>query len=353
MSKKKNNKNSFLKSDVSRKRKFPILSILFLFFLITIQIGLILFSVFCVSESVQDVIDSYNITVEPQKDGTLKLDYNFIWETVDKNEKLSWVDIGMPNNDYGVEFTSLSENISSYSKISDDGYTALRLFFAESYIGGDVFDFSFTVYQKNILCKNENGYFYEFVPSWFNRTPVEQYNIRWKSSESIINSDYIVGSDGYILWQDSLSCGEYIRIFVQYNDSAFDGNAGISEYIPFDAVGVYNGLYEDTIVQRVIIGGFVLLIGFVQLQIIDSFVSYVRGRGFLRKQGQYMHLHGGMNPIFSRINNNYGTGQRGDHHRGGMGSGRSSGCACACACACAGGGRAGCSRKDTNSFPKN
>jgi Asp-tRNA(Asn)/Glu-tRNA(Gln) amidotransferase A subunit family amidase len=53
-----------------------------------------------------------------------------------------------------------------------------------------------------------------------------------------------------------------------------------------------------------------------------------------------MHTYGRPNPHYIRARNAYNA----THRSRGGGSG---GCACACACACAGGGRAGCSQKDT------
>jgi len=78
-----------------------------------------------------------------------------------------------------------------------------------------------------------------------------------------------------------------------------------------------------------------------EVYIVDSYVSYGRGRGFLTGHGYYVHTYGRSNPYYIRQRDKYIA-----THRSNSG-GRSGGCACACACACAGGGRAGCSQKDT------
>ena len=78
------------------------------------------------------------------------------------------------------------------------------------------------------------------------------------------------------------------------------------------------------------------------LYVVDCFVSYRRGRGFLRGYGHRIHTYGRVNPHYRRAANAHAASNSGRGYGGG-----SRGCACACACACAGGGRAGCSRKDT------
>ena len=80
-----------------------------------------------------------------------------------------------------------------------------------------------------------------------------------------------------------------------------------------------------------------MLVG--ELFIVDSYVSYNRGRGFLRGYGHPLHVYGYSNPRYTEAQmEKSGGSHRGGTYRGG---------GCACACACAGGGRAGCSQKDT------
>ena len=83
-----------------------------------------------------------------------------------------------------------------------------------------------------------------------------------------------------------------------------------------------------------------LLLGLAEMYLVDSFVSYNRGRGFLRGYGHHVHVYGYHNPRYISARNRHNASSGG---RGGFSGG---GCACACACACAGGGRAGCSQKD-------
>ena len=58
--------------------------------------------------------------------------------------------------------------------------------------------------------------------------------------------------------------------------------------------------------------------------------------------GYYIHTYGRSNPHYIRARDRYNA-----THSRSSGGRSGGGCACACACACAGGGRAGCSQKDT------
>ena len=182
-----------------------------------------------------------------------------------------------------------------------------------------------------MLCKNETGYFYEFVPGWFNSIRVEQFEFIWRME----------GSRDHIQ-RGSLDYGEYSKMTIQYGPNDFTGCQTV-QYDPFDDDGAYNEMKEDKtgIVVLCCFGAALLIIA--EVYIVDCYVSYGRGRGFITEYGAHVHVHGRPNPGYIRARRRY-------HARtsSGRSGGRSGGgCACACACACAGGGRAGCSQKDT------
>ena len=181
-----------------------------------------------------------------------------------------------------------------------------------------------------MLCKNESGYFYEFVPGWFNAIQVEQYEFLWLMD----------GSKDYVQ-RGNLSYGEYSKMTVQYGMNDFAGCQTV-KYYPFDDDGAYNDLQEDKvgIIILCCLGAALLIIA--EVYIVDSYVSYDRGRGFLSGHGYYIHTYGRSNPHYIRARDRYNA-----THSRSSGGRSGGGCACACACACAGGGRAGCSQKDT------
>jgi len=313
---------------IKSNRTFPTANTVLLVIILAVQIGLVILGI-CYQPKPQDVIHQYNVTVQPLDDGSLDIEYRLVWEALDTSEALTWVEIGMANENFSVYPDSVTSNISTYSKYTDEDYVSLRLDFKKAYLGGDVVDFSFKINQKDMLCKNESGYFYEFVPGWFNAIQVEQYEFLWRVDDW---EDYVQ--------RGSLSYGEYSKMRVQYSADAFTGCRTI-KYYPFDDAGAYNELAENKTgaVVMCCLGAVLLIV--VEVYIVDAYVSYGRGRGFLTGHGYHVHAYGRSNPYYICARDKYNA------QHGGRSGGRGGGCACACACACAGGGRAGCSQKDT------
>ena len=313
-------------------RTFPTANTVLLAVILAIQVGLILLGIWYQPEPL-DVIHQYDVTVEPQADGSLDIEYHLVWEALDTSEALTWVEIGMPNENFSVYTDALSSNIMRFGKYTDGDYVSLQLYFNRSYIGGDVVEFSFKVNQKDMLCKNENGYFYEFVPGWFNAIQVENYEFVW----------VLEGSKTHVQ-QGSLDYGEYQKLTVQYDMDDFDGCQTV-QYRPFEGDGAYDQLQEDKTVTLVLCCIVAALLVIAEVYIVDCYVSYGRGRGFLTGHGYHIHTYGRSNPYYIRARDKYNAAHA-SRSGGRVGGG---GCACACACACAGGGRAGCSQKDTYS----
>ena len=321
-----NSKAKYTEEEIRTHRTFPTKNTVLLTIIIAVQVGLIILGI-CYQPKPQDVIHQYTVTVDPQKDGSLDIEYHLVWEALDTSEELTWVEIGMANENFTVYPDSVTSNISTYSKYTDEDYVSLRLDFKKAYLGGDVIDFSFKINQKDMLCKNESGYFYEFVPGWFNAIQVEQYEFLWLMD----------GSKDYVR-RGSLDYGEYCKMTVQYGMDDFAGCQTV-KYHPFDAGSAYNHLREAKVGIVFLCCLVAAMLIIAEVYIVDSYVSYDRGRGFLSGHGYYVHTYGRSNPYYIRARDRYNA----THSRS---SGGRRGGGCACACACAGGGRAGCSQKD-------
>jgi hypothetical protein len=327
---------------IKKNRTFPVWNTVWLVVCIILQIVFVIIAA-VYDPQPQDVIKEYKITVEPREDGRLDIEYSFLWQALDPSEPLTWVEIGMANPNYTVDESSLSDTISSYAKIKDEDYVALRLNFRKSYYGGDTLSFSFKITQGDMLCHKHMGYLYEYVPGWFNSTPVEHYEFRWKRSETCTHAERANVEDGYYVWYGRLNPGEYQKLYLEYSAEAFEGAHSVAHY-DFDDDGAYDALHEEKIGIVILMIFFDVVLLIIEIYIIDSYVSYSRGRGFLVGYGHRVHVYGRTNPHYISARNKHASS------RGGGGGGR--GCACACACACAGGGRAGCSRKDGFSSKK-
>ena len=325
---------------IKANRTFPVGKTILLLFIIAIQIGMVI-AAFHFEPQPQDKIQQYDVTVEALADGSLDIHYSFVWKALDTSKELTWIEIGMANEHYSVYPDSVSDTIRKYRHENDDGFVRLVLDLDRPYIGGDVLKFSFKINQKNMLCKDSEGYFYEFVPGWFNATPVEHYTFKWADDGKIKSGTDAIRQDGYYIRSGSFECGGYAKMHIRYGQESFDGCATIP-YKPFDDSGTYNDLQEDkdAMIALSVIGAVLLII--VQVWIVDSVVSYHRGRGFLTGHGYHIHTYGRSNPYYIRARDRYNA-----THAGRSGGRSGGGCACACACACAGGGRAGCSQKDT------
>ncbi len=337
MAKRKIKTDPYSKEAIQKNRTFPVWNTVLIVFLALVQAILILVAV-NIDPQPQDVIEEYDITVVPRSNGTLDVTYSIVWRALDSSEELTWVEIGMPNESYTVDYASLSSTIQRAEPYEEEGYTSLRLYLDRPYVGGEKLTFSFTVNQRLMLCENEEGRFYELVPGWFNATPVKNYRFFWQDKEGPVSTNGKPRVDGY-LWEGALDCGGYVLMSVQYAPSAFP-TATVVHYEPFDDSGTWNELEENRALGIFFCVFMILLLVLVEVYVVDSYVSYHRGRGFMRGYGYHVHVYGRVNPHYTRARARHNA-----THGGGGGGGR--GCACACACACAGGGRAGCSQKDT------
>ncbi len=333
-------KKASLPEEARKARRFPKgkAVLILLFFLIqTVALTLAL----TYTPTPQDRIDRYELLLSPNEDGSLDLEYRFVWTALDPNEALTWVEIGMPNKYFDFIPDAISPNIVSYETYTDGDYVSARLDLDRPYEAGETITFSFRVRQRELLCQSDDGYFYELVPSWFNATPVESYRFVFRTEKSPLSSNADTAEGDELIWEGEMPCGSYVLMRVDYAAAAFPPSAPTVAYEEFYDGDVTNSLKEDKIGVIILASLFTLGLLAAQIYLIDSVVSYHRGRGFLRGYGHHIHIYGRVNPRYEEEQQKHGS-------RGGRSGG---GCACACACACAGGGRAGCSQKDTVAFP--
>ena len=337
MAKKKIKADPYSEETIKKERTFPTKYTVILCILIAVQILLVIVAT-QIDPQPQDIIKEYSIVVEPQENGSLNMQYTFVWEALDTSEELTWVEIGMPNDSYSVLPNSLSPEIKRTERYEEDGYTSLRLYFRRPYQGGETLTFSFGINARDLLCEDDYGRFYELIPGWFNATPVEHYRFVWKTNDMVLDSNGVNSPEGYI-WEGGMDCGSYVSMKVHYQEESFPSATPV-KYYPFDDSGVMDDLKSDRAAGIFVCIFGIFLIGIAELYIADGYVSYHRGRGFMTGYGHHVHVYGRVNPRYTRARDKHNAATRGS-------GGGSRGCACACACACAGGGRAGCSQKNT------
>lgn len=332
--------DEFAPETIRKKRTLPVKDMVILSVLLILQVLLILIMV-TYTPKPQDTIRRYEVIVEPLENGTLDVRYDITWTALDETQPLTWVEIGMPVRNYSIYRESISDTIIRSEPYQDEDYYSHRFYLKDSYKGGETVQFSFTINVPNLLMSRKGDYIYEFVPSWFNEIPVEEFIFKWKLSGHVLSHNATSTEDGYAVWRGKLDCGGYVNMAVRYEHAAFNPVIPPVPYKTFDDSGAYNALEEEKFSVGALLGLICLAMVAWEVYIIDGFVSYHRGRGFLRGYGHRVHTYGRVNPHYSRA-------YRAHNSSSGGGGGR--GCACACACACAGGGRAGCSQKNTTAL---
>ena len=289
---------------VKERRKMPIKNIVGMIFLVAFQVIAILLAAFYDPEPEPlDHIEEYNVTVTPNYDGTLNIKYDILWRALDESEPLEWVEIGLANRYFSLLPGSVSHTVKEATPIHDEDYPYMQLDFRDTYSGGETVRFSFEINQREMLCKDGDRRFIEFVPGWFNEISIEKYHFAWYDNGEITNLTEGAERVGdYYVWEGSLDRGGYKQIRVEYNQFAFDPYAATVEYIPFDDSGAYDGLdTADDVVAVWILVVFIIIVLFViELYLVDSFVSYGRGRGFMMGYGHPIHVYGYGNPRYKR-----------------------------------------------------
>lgn len=281
-----------------------------------------------------DEIENYQVTVDPQKDGTLNIAYHIDWKVLNDTSEgpLTWVRIGIPNQ-YADTLTPISQNIRKI-QYTGDGGDYVRIDFDKSYYAGNVVSFAFSIHQSHMAAPDEStgGCSYSFTPGWFDAIEVKSMTLLWNKA-NVLHSDATGSSGNYLTWFSPLAAGQKLTATVSYPAGVFDiggsgqlvsGASGSSPAI--DSVSESDSDSDSGSPFAVFIpillfaGAFVL-----------SLILRIRGGGY----------RGGFG---GRGRGGFWGG--GPFIGGGGGCACASSCACACACACAGGGRAGCSAKN-------
>ena len=315
------------------KPKFPKKKIVIHSILIIVMITLTCLVIFYEPKPL-DNIDKYEVTVTPLEDGRLNIEYKIKWSVLRGDEGLEFVEIGLANDNF--EIGNMSDNIRKI-KENKSGY-GVKIYFNRTYFPNDTFEFSFNVTQGSMLCLNNEKYLYEFVPCWFESIKVDRYIFKWKCDEDGLSNSLTKTIDGYYVWDGSFDYAEYQRMIVHYELEAFNDPQTVM-YVPFDGNYIESEITENkTTFGILVLFANVIAISYMIIDIkffyINQAAAYSRGSGFKSRSK-------------SRHQTHIGSSRGGS----GFGGGRS----CACACACAGGGRAGCSQKNTysNSVNKN
>ncbi|MBP5343204.1 hypothetical protein J6Y73_04690 [bacterium] len=296
---------------------------------------------------VLDIINEYNITIDPLSDGTLNIKYHINWTVLDDEIEgpLTWVKIGTANK-HIKNLKNLSEDVVEKIRYYDDSGSFVRVDFIKEYYKGETVDFTFSINQSRIFTLADDGkrVEYGFIPGWFPDSKVTSITIDWKAGdgEIITTGDLI---DGYYHTSSSLNFNETIQVSYAYNRDVFPELDPKKDYISYEDEAAFIGF----IIVFVIVAAIVVVVIIVKIAEEKSNDGYDANSGF---SGHYYWYYPYYMPRHRRMGYNRLGKSISDSRptviakKEAMKSSSGSSCACACACACAGGGRAGCSRKD-------
>lgn len=295
-----------------------------------------------------DIINEYNIKVDPKSDGSLDIRYHINWTVLDDELEgpLTWVKIGVANK-HVKNIKSLSDDVIDSIRYYDDDGSYIRIDFKETYYKNQTVDFSFSINQSRIFTLNGDKTIveYKFIPGWFPDSKVTKITIDWKDNA---NLKFVTGEviDGYYHTEDSLDFDGKVAVEFAYDRSVFPDLNPKKDYISYEDESFIVGLMVVIVIVVIVIA----IVVIVKIAENESNDGYDCNSGF---SGSYYWYYQYYMPMHRRMGyNKHGQSiapsrpsvieakSMGGHSTGG------SSCACACACACAGGGRAGCSRKD-------
>lgn len=295
-----------------------------------------------------DEIQEYHIQVNPRHDGSLDMQFHIRWKVLNASKEgpLTWVRVGIPNS-HVSEITPLSGNIEKIA-YSGSGGDYVRIDLEREYFAGEYLDIDFSIRQAYVSRLKDGKYIFDYTPGWFDDIEVKEIEIRWEADD-LASSDSDVLENGYYVWRGSLKPGRRMNIRVSYPESRFEDVQLSMPAAP--------GASDDRFAGG---GLFILIILlFVRVSAVllnedNKPAAYYRYRGFA---GTDKVVRVGETDALKDVGVDtsgvvFGTnenqlGYRHYHIPRTHSHGGRVGCACACACACAGGGRAGCSQKDT------
>ena len=282
MKKIKNGENyDFTPETVEKRRKFPVVNTVILSILVAVQLVCLFVCIFYQPKP-QDVIEDYTVYASPLEDGSLDVEYHLKWTPLDENEPLTWVRIVMANKFFSVYNSSCSDNIDYIDGyVDDEGYCYADVYFKRPYEAGETLEFSFKINQEWVLATDGNEIFYEFIPGWFNYIEVKHYSFNFLEYGNIASHNGDSQDSKWLTWEGSLDYGYYRRMRVTYN--SFD--AAVVRYKKFDESGSYDGIAFDRSVMRVGMILLIVLMAVGEVFIVDPYVSYNLGHGFLHGYG--------------------------------------------------------------------
>ncbi len=281
-------------------------------------------------------IQEYNVVLTPHPNGEVEISYMQKWLVTGGD--IPWITVGLPNPDFYVQ--NFSRAAKSVEPANQGDWYGVRVDLDRDYQPQETFQVNFTIIQRELMERANNGYLLVYTPGWYDRALTDSLTVKLISPVKIADltanpqPNSINGQE--LFWtRTNLGEGERFTISVDFqNDTFIDKSAqgaGIPPPPPSFTPTVTGGGIGEWIPVAVLI-----MIGI-------AILSAIKKKSDEDKNGSTYtspEIYSG-SPIRNRRIGGFG----------GFGTCVSCACACvscACACACAGGGGAGCKKPQHN-----
>jgi hypothetical protein len=299
-------------------------------------------------------IQEYNVVLTPHSNGEVEISYMQKWLITGGH--IPWVTVGVTNSDFAVRnFGGAAKVVESTNQ---GGWYGVRIDLDRDYQPQETFQFNFTIIQRRLLERADNGYRLAYTPGWYDRAFTDALTVKLASPAKVADlkmdpQPNSVNGQELVWTRKNLGKGERFTVSIDfptgiYNQTLMDKSVqggGIPLPPPLPPPpdkSAQGGEIPDWIPAVFII--VLCIIGIVALASTN------------REDDDERHGSSYTSPaIYS--GSSRGSSHSHSHSSGGGGGfgGRSISCvcacvSCACACACAGGGGAGC-KKPHHSCP--
>ncbi len=284
-------------------------------------------------------IQEYNVVLVPHSNGEFEITYMQKWLVTGGH--IPWVTVGTANPDFDVQNFGGAAKVVKPANQGD--WYGVRIDLDRDYQPRETFQFNFTIIQRRLLDRADNGYHLVYTPGWYDRALTEALTVKLVSPGNVTDlltdpqPNSISGQE--VIWtKKNLGEGERFTVSIGfpngiYNETLMDKSVQggeIPPLLPPPPDKFTQGSNEPNWIMAVLII-VICIIGIVAL------ASTNRNNDDERDDSSYT------SPAI------YSGSSRRSNHSHSIGRGISCACACACvscacACACAGGGGAGCKK---------
>jgi hypothetical protein len=167
-------------------------------------------------------IDNYTVTLTPQSDGSVDINYYQQWTVLSGN--IPWITVGLPNTSYTV--TGSGDNVGNIRDDSGSGWDGVYIGLDRTYYANQSFTISFTVNDRGLLTESTGSWGINFTPGWYDNAVISVMDINLDSP--ISPSEYtfnppptnIIGST--VTWEKTnLPGGHQFNVSFSSTDGSF------------------------------------------------------------------------------------------------------------------------------------